>query len=432
MPTVAPAPVAPETPPVALEVSGVGKKYCRDPRRSLLYAMNDLLRTAVGMKRAEALREGEFWALEQISFTLARGECLAIIGANGAGKSTLLKVVHGRMPPDAGSVRLAGQLAAVSDLGLGFEPRLSGRANARHAAELLGLERGAGDALLEAILAFSGLGALVDAPVSTYSSGMRARLGFAVAAQLRPDVLLVDEALAVGDLAFRRKCIRHLAQSTSAGRSLVLVSHDLYTLQVLCSRALVLDHGRLIFDGPTSDAIAVYLESMRDPATDAAAAVTAGSIPNSEHPVLIDSVALVGQGGGEPTTGAPAEVVLRYRAATRIAPIPWFFQVVSADLTLEIAAGIGAIEEDGQVLEVGAGELRVSIPKLPLLAGTYGLRAALVDPWQRTVLALSGWNETPAFFRVAAPRDELARLLRLSHSLVEIETARSAPPASPR
>ena len=404
---------------------GLGKKLCRDPRRSLFYAATDLARDLFGLARPAALRPAEFWALEGIDFRLDAGECLAVIGANGAGKSTLLRLIHGRMRPDAGRVAVSGRLGAISDLGLGFDPALSGRANARHAARLLDLAPGEDRALLDSIVAFSGLGELADAPYSTYSSGMRARLGFAVAAHLEPDVLLVDEALAVGDTAFRRKCLRHMARLAESGRSLAIVSHDLYSLQILCPRALYLERGRLAFAGPTSEAIAVYLEAQRGDADDAGAPAAAAA-PSIERPVVIESVELSGEDGGPAVSGGPAEVVLRYHARETIEEIPWFFGVVSADLMVEIGAGIGALESDGVRLEAGRGELRVKLRRLPLLAGTYGLRGAIVDPYRRTVLALSGYQETPGFFEVRAPADEVARLIRLSRALVEFETERAS------
>ena len=144
----------------------------------------------------------------------------------------------------------------------------------RHAAALLGIAAASEAKLLDEILEFSELGSVVDAPVSTYSSGMRARLGFAVAAQLRPDLLLIDEALAVGDFSFRRKCIRHLVAAVERGQSLLLVSHDLYSLQILCRRAIYLVDGRVAFDGPTAEAVDLYVEAQRDPVAPAAAAGT--------------------------------------------------------------------------------------------------------------------------------------------------------------
>jgi len=405
-------------------VAGLGKKLCRDPRRSLAYAFADLARDVTGRRRSAALRPAEFWALDDVSFEIAPGEALAILGPNGAGKSTLLKLVHGRMTPDTGRVTVRGRLAAISELGLGFDPRLSGRDNARHAAELLGLARRGQRELVDSILAFSGVGDVADAPVGTYSSGMRSRLGFAVAAHLEPDVLLIDEALAVGDVAFRRKSLRHLAGLAAAGRSLAIVSHDLYSLQVLCPRGIFLDRGRVVFAGATSEAIARYLETQRgEPEADADAA--SGELAR-DQPLRIDALAIAGLDGREPVTGEPARVVLRYTAHEPIAEVPWFFQVASADLMVEIGAGIGALESDGVEVRAGRGELAVTIPRLPLLAGTYGLRGAVVDPYQRTVLALFGYQETPAFFTVRAPDDEIARLIQLSHAVVEIETERAS------
>jgi ABC-type polysaccharide/polyol phosphate transport system ATPase subunit len=408
------------SPPLLLELAGVGKKFCRDRRRSLLYALGDLARDAFGSPRPAGLRPGEFWAVEPLSLAVRRGESVAVLGANGAGKSTLLRLIQGLFPPDAGEVKVAGALSTISDLGLGFDPRLSGRDNARHAATLLGVAASSEEELLASILDFSELGAVVDAPVSTYSSGMRARLGFAVAAQLRPDLLLIDEALAVGDFAFRRKCIRHLVGAVERGQSLLLVSHDLYSLQILCRRAIYLVDGRVAFDGPTAEAVDLYVEAQRESAA-AAPAASAPAAARVDDPVRILGVEVVAERGGEPTTGEPAVVVLRYLSRRRIERVPWFFQFVTADLLVGVAAGVGALEEDGVILEEGEGAIAARIERLPLFAGTYALRAAVVEPDRRAVLALSGWNDAPAYVVVATPDDEVAKLVRLSRSLVEID-----------
>ena len=408
------------TPELLLELAGVGKKFCRDRRRSLLYALADLARDAVGSAHPPQLRPGEFWALSGLDLEVRRGESVAILGANGAGKSTLLRLVQGLVPPDAGAVRVTGTLSTISDLGLGFDPRLSGRDNARHAAALLGLAASSEEALLQEILEFSELGRVVDAPVSTYSAGMRARLGFSVAAQLRPDLLLIDEALAVGDFSFRRKCIRHLVAAVERGQSLLLVSHDLYSLQILCRRAVYLVDGRVEFDGPTAEAVDRYVEAQRERSAPAAVHA-AGDVPRSDDPVRILGVEVVAENGGAPKTGEPAVVVVRYRSRRRIERAPWFFQFVTADLLVGVAAGVGAIEDDGVTIEEGDGALAARIARLPLFSGTYALRAAIVEPGSRAVLALAGWNDAPAYIRVETPDDEVAKLVRLSQSLVEID-----------
>ncbi|MFN7941320.1 MAG: ABC transporter ATP-binding protein [Thermoanaerobaculia bacterium] len=409
-----------------LVAEGVGKKFCRDLRRSLAYGTADIFRAAIGRRRVAGLRPGEFWAVRDASFALAGGEALAVIGANGAGKTTLLRLLHGRLSLDAGTIRQRGRVSAIGDLGVGFDPLLSGRENARHAAAILDLPGGEIDRLLESIVEFAGIRPVFDSPILTYSSGMRARLGFAVAAHLDPDILLVDEALAVGDLAFRRKCIQHLAGFVERGRSLVLVSHDLYSAQLLCPRALLLVEGRIALDGPTGEAVARYLELQR---ADTAAPVPARpGAPAIDRPVTIEACEVVGESGGEPVTGRPMRIEVRYRSEREVRPVPWGFQIASADLMLEVATGVGALEEDDLALAAGRGTLACRVPRLPLLAGTYALRVAIADPHGRTVLALHGHHDPPTYFTVHAPPDETGKLVRLTGALVAVDTERAIDP----
>ena len=413
-----------------VEVEDLAKKYCRDLDRSARYGLADLFAEVVGRRRPGRLRPGEFWALAEVSFALARGEALAVIGPNGAGKSTLLRLIAGRIAPDRGRIVLRGEAAAIGDLGVGFEPLATGRENARHAAALLGLGRRESERKLDAILAFAELGELADAPLATYSTGMRARLGFAVAAPLEPDLLLVDEALAVGDLAFRRKCMQHMASLPGRGRALLIVSHDLYAVQALCPRALFLDAGRVAAIGPTPEVVGAYFESRQG---DLMRALPAAEQPGASGPASadgrapgpyrIESLAIEPLGRERLETGGAARVVLRYVAERDLEPIAWGFQVCGVDLAAVLANGIGATEADGLRLSAGRGELSCEIPRLPLFAGQYALRGGLIEPWSRAVLALSGFEDPPCYFSIATPRDERHNLGRLSGALVLLETA---------
>jgi len=412
-----------------VEVERVAKKFCRDLDRSARYGLVDLFAEAVGRRRPEVLRPGEFWALEEVSFTLERGEALAVIGPNGAGKSTLLRLVAGRLGLDRGRIVVRGEAAAIGDLGIGFDPLATGRDNARHAATLLGLDRRESERQLEAILAFAELGELAEAPLGTYSTGMRARLGFAVAAHLAPDVLLVDEALAVGDLAFRRKCMQHMASLPARGRALLIVSHDLYAVQVLCPRALYLDRGRVAALGPTQEVVGAYFEARQG---DLVRALPAAETPGASGPAAadgraagpfrIESLSIEPLGRERIETGGAARVVLRYVAERDLEPVAWGFQVCGVDLAAVLANGIGATEADGVRLTAGRGELSCEIPRLPLFAGRYALRGGLIEPWTRGVLALSGFEDAPGYFSIATPRDERHNLGRLSGALVLLET----------
>jgi len=199
-----------------------------------------------------------FFALKRVSFTLERGESMAVIGSNGAGKSTLLGLVAGLSKPDEGAVRVNGQVAALLELGSGFHPDLTGRENVRLNAALLGLSRKRANEAFEAIVEFSGIGDFIDEPLRTYSTGMVMRLAFAVAVHTDPQVLLIDEVLAVGDVAFQAKCFDKIHEFRNSGKTLLCVSHSSFATQQLCDRALWLDHGELIMSGSVADVSAAY------------------------------------------------------------------------------------------------------------------------------------------------------------------------------
>ena len=200
----------------------------------------------------------EHWAVRHVSFQVDAGEALAIVGQNGAGKSTILKMMVGTTRQTEGSIVIQGRVAALLELGLGFNPELTGRENAKHAAGLMGLSRTQIAELLPDIEAFAEIGEYFDEPIRTYSSGMQMRLAFSVATAFRPDVLIVDEALAVGDAYFVHKCFQRIRQFREAGTTLVLVSHDPGAVQALCDRAILLDGGRLVMDGLPQHVIDYY------------------------------------------------------------------------------------------------------------------------------------------------------------------------------
>jgi ABC-type polysaccharide/polyol phosphate transport system ATPase subunit len=201
-------------------------------------------------------------ALRDVSLHVEPGETLGIVGRNGAGKTSTLRVLAGIVPLDSGLVACGGQVVALLELGAGFGRDFSGRENILLNGALYGLTREEIEARVEDIVAFSELGSFIDVPVKTYSSGMFVRLGFSIAAHLEPDVLLIDEVLAVGDEAFQRKCETRVAEQVEAGATLVLVSHDAALVERTCERVVVLDGGRVVFDGPSHDGMSFYHDLM--------------------------------------------------------------------------------------------------------------------------------------------------------------------------
>ena len=200
----------------------------------------------------------DFVALQEVSFTIAEGEVVGVIGRNGSGKSTLLKTIAGIYRPAAGRVEVRGKVAPLIELGAGFHPELTGRENIVLNGLLLGLTRRQIAAAEAGIIAFSELGDFIDSPVKQYSSGMYMRLGFSIAVETDPDILLLDEVLAVGDTAFQAKCMLRMEDFRRRGKTIIFVSHNLAAVRDICDRALWLDHGHLIADGPAADVIARY------------------------------------------------------------------------------------------------------------------------------------------------------------------------------
>ncbi|MBI4525722.1 MAG: ABC transporter ATP-binding protein [Deltaproteobacteria bacterium] len=244
---------------VVIKVEGVSKKFCRSLKRSLVYGLEDVARDVVGIRRgSNGLRRDEFWALNDISFEVRRGECLGIIGLNGAGKSTLLKMLNGLILPDKGAIKIRGRVGGLLEIGAGFHPTLSGRENIYLSGAVLGLSKGEIDKKFDDIVDFAELWDFIDAPVKNYSSGMYVRLGFAVAVHTEPDILSIDEALAVGDVLFQAKCYSKLREFKEQGITIIFVTHSLDLITTHCSHALLLDKGLLIVEGAPKTAVDEY------------------------------------------------------------------------------------------------------------------------------------------------------------------------------
>lgn len=242
------------------KVKNIGKKFCKDLKKSLWYGLTDLIGDLLLIKKNNELRNEEFWSLKDISFELTKGDCLAIIGHNGAGKSTLLKIVNGLIKPDAGEITYHGKIVALIELSAGFNPILTGRENIHANASLLGLTKKEIEKCYEDIVEFSELKEFIDSPVKYYSSGMRIKLGFSIAAFVKPDVLILDEVFAVGDAGFRIKSFNKINEMIKD--SVVLfVSHSLPSLSRICNKCLYLSKGKQVYFGnDLSKGISLYYE----------------------------------------------------------------------------------------------------------------------------------------------------------------------------
>jgi lipopolysaccharide transport system ATP-binding protein len=255
---------------VLVKVEGVSKKFCRDLKKSLWYGMKDVASELIpfssnstskiqNSKFSPSLRDGEFWANKDISFELRRGECVGLIGRNGAGKTTLLKMLNGLIKPDEGSIEMRGRVGALIALGAGFNPILTGRENVYVNGSILGLTKEEIDSKIDDIIDFAEIREFIDSPVQSYSSGMQVRLGFAVATAMNPDVLILDEVLAVGDAAFRAKCYRRIMEIRK-NSAVIFVTHSMEQIARICDYTLVLNKGEIRFFGGVEGGVKTYDE----------------------------------------------------------------------------------------------------------------------------------------------------------------------------
>lgn len=267
---------------ILVKVDGVSKKFCRSLKKSLWYGMCDMASEIVGGKGShEKLRNGEFWAVNDVSFELRRGECLGLIGRNGAGKTTLLKMLNGLIKPDCGRIEMRGRVGALIALGAGFNPILTGRENIFVNGSVLGLTKREIDGKLEEIIDFADIREFIDSPVQSYSSGMQVRLGFAVATALEPDVLLLDEVLAVGDAAFRAKCYERIGRLMN-NCGVIFVSHSMDQVRRITTQCLLLDAGCVKASGGSDTAISLYERlNFND-----ASGVTGGNFCRINRPIM--------------------------------------------------------------------------------------------------------------------------------------------------
>lgn len=387
---------------VRLQLTGLTKRFCHDARLASRYALADIARECLGLPGAAQRRAGEFTAVDQIGLTLRAGEALALVGENGSGKSTLLKLVCGLIKPSAGSVRRVGGIGAILELGAAFNPALTGRENLVLGIAAAGRDTTHCHGLVSRMIDFAEIDVAIDAPLQTYSTGMKTRLAYALETHLEPDLLLVDEALAVGDMHFQRKCITHMRDYVQQGGALLLVSHNSFQVQSVCDRGVFLEQGRAIVDGTAVEALSAMFEHRRT------SCETAAEPPPSRTGTAITGLKIEA-GEGEPLeTGQPAHLVLSYRAAERVS-IRWGFALWSGDMAICIAS---ALDRSDRQLQPGEGALRCTLPALPLIAGRYRLSASIIDSASGQAIDMRGYDDAPVFVDVSAPPDDFLNTQR--------------------
>jgi len=247
---------------VAIRVDNVSKKYCKSLKRTMIYGMKDIGKNMLGMSsQSDKLRKAEFWAVDNVSFEVKKGETLGIIGPNGSGKTTLLKLLNGIFWPDKGKITINGRAGALIEVGSGLHPLLTGRENIYVNAAILGMNKKEVDKKFNKIIDFAAIGDFIDAPVKFYSLGMLLRLGFSVAVYCEMDVLLIDEVLAVGDLKFRSKCLNRVGALKKNGTTIVLVSHSMDIISSFAEKILLMNRNKFKYFKNSQDGIMEYRKS---------------------------------------------------------------------------------------------------------------------------------------------------------------------------
>jgi ABC-type polysaccharide/polyol phosphate transport system ATPase subunit len=369
-----------------------------------------------------------FWALRHLDLEVPRGSSLGIIGANGAGKSTLLKLLAGITAPTEGRITLCGALSALIEVGSGFHPELTGRENVFLSGSILGMRRREIAARLDDIVAFAGVEGFVDTPVKWYSSGMYVRLGFAIAAHLQPQILLVDEVLAVGDAEFQSRCLQRIGLLQQQGVTILFISHDLTAVEQLCDRTLLLERGRALFHGLPAEAVAAYHRRL----TAAERVVEPGDHPAYAAGLLKLTNLTLHVPGAWPAPvarpGGPLSIRLRFTALQPIEAVRFEVTFHSSDgRTLHATLSSDNVDRAAPP----GGTIEFVVPALPLQGGAYTVAAAARD--RRTSQVIDWWDGG-TLLRVEASAQAQKGQLFIPHTtrLLAAEAESPASPIGPR
>jgi lipopolysaccharide transport system ATP-binding protein len=380
-----------------VKVDNVSKKFCRGLKRSLWYGLKDLGNELLGRSHGGdgQLRKDEFWAVRDVSFELRRGECLGLIGGNGAGKTTLLRMLNGLIKPDRGRIEMRGRVGALIALGAGFNPVLTGRENVYINASILGFTNSEIDRKFDDIVDFAELSEFIDSPVRHYSSGMRVRLGFSIAANFKPDILLIDEALAVGDMAFTIRCLNRIAELRSEGVAVIFVSHNELQVRQAAQCCLLLDHGHGTFYGALDQAFLAY-DSLRANANFGRKS-DAGFVYNGPVRIVVDGIS-AGAGGTLRTGG---EMTLDLNCQSQSPYTDAEFELRFWNASEQLITTIRS-HSSGFCFDLPRGEsrMRAEIKSLPLAPGRYRIAGGV-----RRNGELLGWSRDLAHIEISPPPD---------------------------
>jgi ABC-type polysaccharide/polyol phosphate transport system ATPase subunit len=354
-------------------------KYSTDDAESVL----DVIIS--GVRRKSHRQEQVLWAVRDVSFSVSAGESIALVGRNGSGKSTILKLASGIIRPSSGRVEVRGRLSAMLELGAGFHPDLTGQENIRLNASILGLTNAEIDEIYDEIVEFSELDEFINMPVKHYSSGMYMRLGFSVAVHISPDVLLIDEILAVGDQSFQDKCVERLHDLKVLGTTVVFVSHNPLTVLSLCERALWIEDGQVLADGPSSEVVGDYMVSQGvEKAPAAPPAAPMGPITGDIELVGLRLLNIAGQEQDVYRMGEGFTIELDYLAHRPVSNAQFDLSFQHEDGAFVGGPG-GGLTDSQEAVDKGPGTVRCRIDSLPLLPAAYCINASVFDSDGQTV-----------------------------------------------
>ncbi|NQT33006.1 MAG: ATP-binding cassette domain-containing protein [Candidatus Omnitrophica bacterium] len=359
-------------PNTAIKAENISKKFSKSLNHVMLYGAEDVSKNIFGMPApTDRLRKGEFWAVEDVSFQLEKGQTLGIIGPNGAGKTTVLKMLNGIFMPDKGRIELSGRVGALIQVGAGFHPMLTGRENVYVYGAILGMSKKEIDKKFDEIVDFAEIGDFLDAPVRHYSSGMYVRLGFSIAVHCDPDIMLVDEVLAVGDARFYSKCTAKINEMTTKDTTIVLVSHNMWLIQTMCDNVILLKDGNISKTGGPVECIYEYSES------ETVMLFASAQDKKNVAPIIIKNIVIQDTSGKVTEEVAPEEMVevnIRYDSKQDKLKGVFFIRAATP-------AGYPLYTSYSKEVDINRGEGKcvVEVPSISLLRGEYRLWAGFSD-----------------------------------------------------
>ena len=433
-----------------IQIESVSKRFCRRADRMARYGLQDLLGDLLLRQPRDTLRDGEFWALRDINLTVRRGDVIGLVGHNGAGKSSLLRLLSGIYKPTLGSITVHTDRIAILDHSAGLNPAQTGRECIHTKLALLGLQPGQISERVDSIIALAELDDFIDTSVSTFSTGMRVRLAFAIYASVEIDIFIVDDSLGVADVRFAQRMQRYWQDYVAAGGTLLLASHEMYLMRTLCRQALWLDHGRILASGDTDSVVAEYLLKALPSAGSEATPpdngrpdqpIPDGAVPkawaaqhsdphagieNAErylrfsHPATFPVRITAIETNAHPDIGA--------RSAQVLGQLCVGIQCVSEVDVDEVTFGLEIVDAQGRVaihvmgldaaphfsLMKGANTIRATLLNLPLMPGNYTIRAGLTDFRDNSILGMYGWEEgaEPLHVKASFSNDLLGAIAR--------------------